>query len=255
VIILAVDTCDARGSLSLLKEGSPEATEFHPGEEPYSSWIFSAVRALLRKGICGLSEIDAFAVAHGPGSFTGVRVGLAAVKALAEVFARPVVAISRLEVLASQSKSEAGHVAAFFDAHRGQVFAGLFAREAWRMRRQGEEMVAQFEEFAEWVASQVRGLPVAWISPDRETCLGGGVKGRGIFGEIAPAQMPLAPTLGRLAHEYLLRGETHDALDLDANYVRRSDAELLWKGPAEIWKRGAAQRHSLGKKQDRKARR
>ena len=255
MIILAVDTCDSRGSLSLAVDGCPKATEFHSGDEPYSSWIFSATRALLSAGACALNQMDAFAVANGPGSFTGVRVGISAVKALAEVFARPVVAVSRLEVLASQSKSQAGHVAAFFDAHRGQVFAGLFAREAWRMRRHGEEMVARFEEFAEWVASQVRGLPVAWISPDREAGLVDAVKWREIAGQIGPAQMPLAPALGALAYEYLLRGETQDALDLDANYVRRSDAELLWKGPAEIWKGGEPQKHSLGKKQDRKARR
>ena len=157
---------------------------------------------------------------------------MAAVKAWGELFRRPIVAMSRLEVLASQSQSNARYVSALFDAHRGQVFGGLFARDSSGLRKHGEEMVGTLAEFSEWVQSQTRGSAVAWISPDRELFVGALGGGLHSVGGIEAGEMPLAPTLGRLAYERVRRGETVDALHLDANYVRRSDAEILWKGPS-----------------------
>lgn len=231
VILLALDTCDARGSLSFVRDGAVEETVLHIGDEPYSSWLFRAARKLAQRRVFDFSQVDAFAVANGPGSFTGVRVGLTTVKAWAEVFARPIVAISRLEVLASESQSHAKYVAAFFDAHRGQVFGGLFARDSSGLRKHGDEMVGVFREFRDWIESEAPASAVAWISPDRQ--LFAGEMGDGV----EAGDMPLAPGLGRLAFERLRRGETVDALHLDANYVRRSDAEVLWKGPGHVGKR------------------
>jgi len=159
---------------------------------------------------------------------------LAAVKAWGELFRRPIVAMSRLEVLASQSQFNARYVSALFDAHRGQVFGGLFARDSSGLRKHGEEMVGTLVEFSEWVQSQTRGSAVAWISPDRELFVGALGGGLHSGGGIEAGEMPLAPTLGRLACDHVKRGETVDALHLDANYVRRSDAEILWKGPSHL---------------------
>lgn len=233
VILLALDTCDARGSLSLVRDGAVEETVLHIGDEPYSSWLFRAAKELAQRRVFDFSQVDTFAVTNGPGSFTGVRVGLTAVKAWAEVFGRPIVAISRLEVLASQSQSDAKYVAGFFDGHRGQVFGGLFARDSSCLRKHGDEMVGPFGEFRAWVESQTQASVVVWISPDRQLFAGEMSEGVGV----EAGEMPLAPWLGRLAFERLRRGETVDALHLDANYVRRSDAEVLWKGPGHAGKR------------------
>lgn len=223
--------------MTLLKAGGEAETLVHSDDEAYSSWLFRAARELTKSSLPDFSQIAAYAVTNGPGSFTGVRVGLAAVKAWAEVYGRPIVAMSRLEVLASQSHSAAKYVAACFDAHRGQLFGGLFVREPSGLRRHGEDMVGTLEEFGDWVAAQVQGAEVAWISPDSrlfEDALRNGFRP---VGGIEPGEMPLAPTLGRLAGARLARGESTDALHLDAHYVRRTDAEVLWKGPSRPLKR------------------
>jgi tRNA threonylcarbamoyladenosine biosynthesis protein TsaB len=223
--------------MTLLNAGKVEQTVVHTADEAYSSWLFAAARELMQSGIRDFSQVAAYAVTNGPGSFTGVRVGLAAVKAWAEGYGRPIVALTRLEVLASQARSHARFVATCFDAHRGQVFGALFARETSGLRRDGDEMVGTLVEFKDVVEERAQGAAVAWISPDTQLFEEAAREGFHPAGGIESSEMPLAPVLGRLACERLERGESTDALHLDANYVRRCDAEILWKGPSRVLKR------------------
>jgi len=94
----------------------------HQTEEDYSSWLFAAVSEVLKKAGVRMAEVDAFGVASGPGSFTGSRIGLTTVKAWGEVYGRPIVAVSRLELLAWQAWGGTEYVASWADARRGQVF-------------------------------------------------------------------------------------------------------------------------------------
>jgi len=103
VLILALDTCDSNGSVAVLRDAQVLQTLTHESSEDYSSWLLNAVTELLRAAGLSLSEIDAYAVAAGPGSFTGVRVALTTAKAWAEVYARGVAVVSRLEALAAQA--------------------------------------------------------------------------------------------------------------------------------------------------------
>ena len=77
--LLAIDTCDARGSIAVLRNDEVRAGTVHEGQEEYSSWLLAAVEAALKSAGVGLPEVDVFAVATGPGSFTGARIGLTAV--------------------------------------------------------------------------------------------------------------------------------------------------------------------------------
>ena len=102
MITLGIDTCEARGSVAVRKDGSLAALEKHESSEDYSSWLLPAVDRGLQGAGAKLREVGLLAVAAGPGSFTGVRVGLTAVKAWAEQFGIKVVGVSRLEVMARQ---------------------------------------------------------------------------------------------------------------------------------------------------------
>ena len=128
MLILALDTCDARGSIALLRGGEILALESHTTSEDYSSWLLPATTRLLTPKSFSLRDIELYAVASGPGSFTGVRMALTSVKAWSEVYARPIAAVSRLQALASQSIGSAPFVAACVDARRNQVFAALYRR-------------------------------------------------------------------------------------------------------------------------------
>ena len=98
-----------------------------------------------------------FAVASGPGSFTGVRIGLATVKAWSEVFSKPIVAVSRLEVVAAQAERETSYVASFIDAHRCQIFGALYKRTDSRLTLIEQEMVASPQVFLDWVDQRAAG--------------------------------------------------------------------------------------------------
>jgi tRNA threonylcarbamoyladenosine biosynthesis protein TsaB len=207
----------------------------HESSEDYSSWLLPAVERGLRSAGATLRGLDLLAVASGPGSFTGVRVGLTAVKAWAELFGIKVVGVSRLEVMARQVEDVPGFVAASFDAQRGQVFGGLYTREenrGWRLIE--EEMVIAPEGFVEWVQQHSAADSIQWISLDpalfREVPRWNKRAERG-EGMILSAD-GLAAGVAELGEERASEGKFTDPLLLDANYVRRSDAEIFWKDPA-----------------------
>jgi tRNA threonylcarbamoyladenosine biosynthesis protein TsaB len=234
VILLALDSCDPRGSLALLRDDEVLQKTSHETQEDYSSWLLPAVARLLQG--CGLAieQVDVYGVATGPGSFTGVRVGLTTVKAWSEVYLRQIAAVSRLEAIAAQAEQAAGLVAAFTDAHREQIFGALYRRKDRKLELVDEEMVIEPGKFLEWVAERTGKEPVTWVSTDadRMTHRQEWVA-RDKMGEKLQRVSPiLAPAIGKIGFAMAKEGRLIDALRLDANYVRRSDAEIFWKGAA-----------------------
>ena len=206
----------------------------HESAEDYSSWLLPAVAGAVKEAGLGIGDAEVFAVATGPGSFTGLRVGLTTVKAWGEVYGRPIAAVSRLEALAVQAGTARPYVAASFDAQRGQVFGALYVREAAGLRRMEDEMVIAPAGFLDWVNERTQGQPVDWISMDPER-----VTSEQAWSEHAKAgesvqrsSHVLAPVIGRIGYQRAREGRLVEALSLDADYVRRSDAEIFWKGSA-----------------------
>jgi len=234
MLTLALDTCDARGSVALLRDSTVLASAPHDCPDDYSIWLLPAVDRILAAARVRLTDIDLFAVAAGPGSFTGVRAGLTTVKAWVEVFGRPAVAVSRLEALAEQAPPASELVAAFVDARREQLFAALFQRNAKGFALVGEQSLLSPQDLLESVAQQADGRPIAWVSLDPQALIRAPAwSARASLGEsVLPADPVLAPVIARLALRAAARGRSVGALALDANYLRRPDAELFWKGSA-----------------------
>jgi len=190
-----------------------------------------------------LRSFDLFSVAAGPGSFTGLRIGLTAAKGWAEVFSKPVVGISALEAVAAQAftldSSRDAFVIPILDARRGQIYSAFYRALGSRLELDGHECVMYPDELFDGIrrraiedpafakseiviASPEPGLISAALSrfetsPDR-------------FASVQQVAGVLAPSIGQLGYAAAQRGDLRDALTLDANYVRRSDAELQLKG-------------------------
>jgi len=209
-LVLAVDTTYEYGGIAL---GNRDEMPLH-APTGFAHVLYQHLEELLRRNGAALADIDCFAAASGPGSFTGVRVGLACVKGLAEAIGRPAVAVSNLEALASFG---AGPLrAAVLDARRGEVYGAVYDAEG---RSVIPEMVAKLPD---WLAALPAG--VEFVSTDF-TAFGAGLP-------VAPqvtAPRALAGAIARIAAGRFERGEACDPAALDANYVRRSDAELFWK--------------------------
>jgi tRNA threonylcarbamoyladenosine biosynthesis protein TsaB len=234
VIVLAIDTCDARGSVAVLRCDAVLGLRVHEALEEYSSWLIPSAEAALQDAGLKMEDVGGFAVAAGPGSFTGVRVGLTTVKAWVEVLGKPVAAVSRLEAIAEESRVSETFVGAFADARRGQVFGAVYKRTGGGLVLVGEESVMAPDEFVRSVREVTCGGPAGWASTDREIITSqADWRQREARGEcVVAVTTVLAPVIGRIGARKIAAGEATDALRLDANYVRRSDAEIFWKGAA-----------------------
>jgi tRNA threonylcarbamoyladenosine biosynthesis protein TsaB len=228
MLVLAIDTCDANGSVAVLQDGVVVGSTAHPGSVEYSSWLLPAVDGLLSTSAAMLKDVGLFAVSTGPGSFTGVRLGLTTVKAWSEVFGRPIAAMSRLETLAAQARSQAPFIATFIDAQRGQVFGALYKRSGADLVLCRDEAVASATDFLGQVVQEAGTGQVEWVSTDLSV-VGqlGPWQERAAQGESILAVAPLlAPLIGELGVQKAVKGELQDALSLNANYVRRSYVEM-----------------------------
>ncbi len=185
----------------------------------FSAQLVPQIAALLEKHRHSKSDLGAFAVASGPGSFTGLRVGLAAIKALAEALQKPIAAVSLLEAVASSSRAR-GRVLAALDAGRGDVYAGDYERGA-KVRMHSERLLSR-EEFIAAAAGK------AVVTPDG--ALAGIARSAGVKVELI--EYPNSGMIARLGWEHLQRGETVRPEELEANYIRHSDAEIFSKPKA-----------------------
>src|SRR5216684_3192168 len=236
---IVVDTADARGSVAVFENDKSIRVESHSTDEDYSSWLLPAVHRVLVASGLTLSQLDGYAVCAGPGSFTGLRVGLTTVKAWAEIYGKPIASLSRLEAFAvSSPEPESAFVASYIDARRDKVFAALYARSGSGYESPGEESVISLPDFVATVREKSAGKPVRWVTPD-PALLESGASWPALFAAghiLQPAPPPFAPILSVLACRKFRQGRATDAVSLDANYVRRSDAEMLWKGNKSAFK-------------------
>jgi len=202
--------------------------------EDYSSWLLPAVGDCLVEAGIRMEDVDLLGVSTGPGSFTGVRVGLTTVKAWAEVYGKKVVGVSLLEAIARYAGSRASWVAACYDAQRGQMFAAMYRRTDGTCERIEDEMVIEAGNFLQRAAERAGSERIAWVSSDPELITSSvGWQGRTLAGDtMQRLEGELAEMIGEIAEERAGKRLFTDPLELDANYVRRSDAEIFWKGPA-----------------------
>ena len=220
MLICAIDTSGRDGSLALAEADADSFALLHSAAiagGTYSAKLIPTLSAALAETSKQRSEIGLLVVASGPGSFTGLRVGLSTVKALAEVLHVPVVAISVLEAIAFATGKQ-GMLLSALDAQRNEVFVGEFEVEANSMKTVREALVTA-EDFVSWLI----GKPVTTFTPDAtiETRL----REANVAVEHIPR--PTAETYARLGLRKYLAGETSAIDELDANYIRRSDAEIF----------------------------
>jgi tRNA threonylcarbamoyladenosine biosynthesis protein TsaB len=213
-LLLAIDTCGPSGSVALGRIPGRDVELLGQSElagRTYSATIVSAVADLLTQAGAHLGLLNAIVVVNGPGSFTGVRVGVSAAKGLAEGRNIPVVALSRLEILSRKSKVPS----AALDAHRGEIYLRLE-----RTKAPPTEMLAGPEELA---AINPPPLRVAVCDDVAASVLTSAWPNT----QLVRTEAPLASDALRPGEARLIAGGTVDLALLDGHYLRRSDAEIF----------------------------
>ena len=214
-LILAVDTTHEFGSIALTRgEQTIEEVLLH-APDGFGHVLYEHLERLLDRHGTGIADIACFAGASGPGSFTGVRVGLACVKGLAHAQGRLAVGVSNLEVLSTFGSLPLRAVVV--DARRGDVYGAVYDN---RRRLVAPETVSRF---AAWLDTLPPG-DLEFIGTDLGPFVPA-LAGR----RTTTAPRAIAAAVARIALERLQSGEAMDPASVDANYVRRSDAELFWR--------------------------
>jgi len=217
-LVLAVDTTHEFGSLALVagEEARDEVLLHAP--DGFGQVLYEHLERLLERNGVRLGAIDCFAAAFGPGSFTGVRIGLACVKGLAEALGRPVAAVSNLEAMAAYGS--APRRAFVLDARRGEVYGAVYGPGGEVLL---EETVMKFPAWLETLPAGDLEFVAIDFAPFRPALAGT----RFADAHVVTAPRALAAAIGRIAVRRFELGQAVDAAAVDANYVRRSDAELL----------------------------
>ena len=219
MLLLGIDTCGPSGSVALGRLAGRDLEILGQIElegRGYSSTLVSAVGQLLAGAGVGLSDLGGIVAVNGPGSFTGVRVGLSAGKGLAEPGRIPVVAVSRLEVLSRK----AGVPSAALDAHRGEVFL--------RLERAGQTPRELLAGSAELAALQPAPPRVAVCDEAAAALLGAAWP----TAQLVKSPAPMASDALRMGEARLVAGAFVDLALLDGHYLRRSDAEIFGEAAA-----------------------
>lgn len=222
--VLALDTTRLRGNLALCLAGKVVETVAVEAPQGFGSVLFPSLDALLARHDATLSRMDGFAAASGPGSFTGIRVGLAAVKALAEIHGKPAAAVSNLKAVAAAGRGELR--VPLLDARRGgEVFAAGYDGGLTEVF---PETVCPCGELTE----RLRGRNAVYLAVDAALFASGGAAELvGRNGNACVVDADLAAPIARIAAADLAAGRAQDPARIEANYIRRPDAETRWKGP------------------------
>jgi tRNA threonylcarbamoyladenosine biosynthesis protein TsaB len=227
--VLALDTTTSTGSVALVEDDRIVNERLGEATHKHTSRLPAELLNLLVPGGLSLSDIDLFAVAAGPGSFTSLRTGIATVQGLAVVTGRRVVAVSALDVLAqlaSLDRPEGTLIGVWIDAHRRDVFSAsyrvgggppfdltrLLGVDAPQVGR-GEAILAQW--------SSRREVPEVIVGD-------GAILYADVIGgnSVALASPPLAGAIGRLAVSYERAGRSLDPAAIQPVYIRRPDVEI-----------------------------
>lgn len=274
MLILAFDTTNEQGGVAIHRDLECLASAESQGAANYSVTLFQMVDRMLSGAHLKLEDIDLFAVATGPGSFTGIRVGVAAAQGWAQASGRPVCGVSVLEAMIEQARPATDWVLPILDARRGEFFLSVFRRTladeagagdpggparpavrapyaAWgdldrppreeSARRRSDAMPEpglllrrdSLPSFLErFAAGERTGQTITLLARERDTAAQALrallPEGPGHCGW-QTVRGPLMGAIARLAHVAHCEGKLQSPAELDAFYVRRSDAEMHWK--------------------------
>jgi tRNA threonylcarbamoyladenosine biosynthesis protein TsaB len=222
MLLLVTDTSGRQGSVALGRAASESDDVELIEAVPLAGGTFSAqlvpqISALLGNHGFRKEDIGAFVVVAGPGSFTGLRVGLAVIKALAEILQKPIVAVSLLEVMALGSHAS-GKILAAIDAGRGELYVGEYQATGDGAALVREMVLSKDEFFS--LARECTAV----VSDDG---LAGAAREAGV--EVSLVAAPNARAIALLGWRKLQAGLAVTPEQLEANYIRRTDAEILAK--------------------------
>jgi tRNA threonylcarbamoyladenosine biosynthesis protein TsaB len=222
--ILAIESSAAAASAALSEENKLIAQYYQNSGKTHSRTLMPLVESMLQNCDVSLAEVDLIAVAAGPGSFTGLRIGIAAAKGLAWPGEKPCCGVSTLEAMAHQLSLMDGILCPVMDARRSQVYNALFEAECGSLRRLCPDRALGLEALAEELRAKKKCKII--VGDGAQLCYNY-LKENGVEAVLAPIHLRLQSAWGvaRAAYLKAIAGETVPAEALNASYLRLPQAE------------------------------
>lgn len=230
MLVLGIDTSTKVGGLGLYDGEKGLIGESNLAlEQTHSERLMPVMQQLLQACGVRIREIDGIAVTVGPGSFTGVRIGVTTAKTLAQVLEKPVVGISTLEAVAHNLPQVAGLVIPLFDARNRRVYTTWFRGQGQGLQRLHEDDSGTIDELVdEWYKMEENiyfvGDGIALYRDFLQERLGE----RAIFPP-ASLWMPRGGVIAELGERALQSGKEEDLFALQPNYLKPPEAEVNWQ--------------------------
>ena len=226
--ILAMDTATMVSSVAVATEERVLAELTAETRFTHSETLVPNIDEVLRLADMKREELSAVAVSLGPGSFTGLRIGLAAAKAIAYALSIPLVGVPTLEVLAAAFPSLGALVAPLIDAQKGNAYFALYRFTENGLICEKEVVVASPQEIVEAIVGEKSSVTLAGDFARKLVAKGVELPRNA---KLAPMThlMPRAALVAVRAIDRLKNGKGKSPMELEPIYVRRSEAEVLWE--------------------------
>ena len=220
--VLAVESSAKAASCAVLADGELLASAWQAAGLTHSRTLLPMVEGMLKNSELTMEAMDAVAVAAGPGSFTGLRIGIAAVKGLAWAAEKPCIPVSTLEAMAWPLAHLEGSIVCAMDARRQQIYNAVFLADGGALERLREDRALSLEE----AAADLAGLdgPMTIVGDGAQMCFDF-FTARGIDCRLAPVHLRLQSAAGVALAAWRRRTETVSAQELTPVYLRLSQAE------------------------------
>ncbi len=220
--ILALESSAKAASCAVLADGELLASAWQAAGLTHSRTLLPMVEGMLKNSELTMEAMDAVAVAAGPGSFTGLRIGIAAVKGLAWAAEKPCIPVSTLEAMAWPLAHLEGSIVCAMDARRQQIYNAAFLADSGALERLREDRALSLEE----AAADLAGLdgPMTIVGDGAQMCFDF-FTARGIDCRLAPVHLRLQSAAGVALAAWRRRTETVSAQELTPVYLRLSQAE------------------------------
>ena len=219
--ILGVDTSTPIGSVGLIDGENFVGEHSLNIEKAHSSRLMPAIDQILSWANLTVQELDACAVGVGPGSFTGVRIGVGAVKTLCYAIRKPIVGVSTLAAIADNLRYTNGLICPILDARRNEIYGAIF-HGGERLERKSDDLCVPMEAFLDRVSD-----PAVFVGDGLRRYTDAILNrfGKNVIFASATFNAPRGSNIARLGYERLLSGHSDDYFSLTPNYVRNQPTE------------------------------
>ena len=225
--VLGIDTSTSCGSVGLIDDGEVISDYLLNIPVTHSERLLGAIEFVLKETRCPIENLEGWAISLGPGSFTGLRIGVSTVKGLAFATGKPVAGVSTLDVLASQIAPTSYLICPILDARKKEVYTAFYRyEEDGSLRRQSNYQAIGPEELVKRITEQTIFLGDG-VRTYRDFLLNS-LPSLAIF-PLAPLHVSRGSVVANLGSELLQKGECLDLSTFAPIYVRPSEAEMKWQ--------------------------